>query len=618
MDDKVADWQKLLDGRKYNDTLDPPYNNSVNLNIDMYNGNQWKNVESNGMPTPVFNIIKRAITFFVASITSSKTSIKLEPLEYSEDETQQSEQMQTQQKASDIATAEIANLLEKFKFENRIRDALFKAAQMGDVYSHFYFDMNKKPYRGMLGEVKGEICHELVNGTNVYLGNPNNPIINTDTQPYIVVSGRDMVKRLKREAKQYKKYKSEEDQVTTDANTQYEAGEMAQYEIDSDENGKALYIIVYIYDPDKDTITATKCTENAYMYKDVDLELDYYPVAGLCWEKQENQSHGRALCTDIIPNQIYINRQFAMVMYHLMNAAFPKRVYNADKIAGITNMIAGSIGVKGVMPGESIMNYVGQLEPGAMSGEIIKVIEMAIQYTKEMLGINDTSLGDVNPEQASGIAIASTVRQASIPMENPRSNLYEYIEDCGRILVDMMGTNYGQRPIIVSDKGSRRLEMFDFSTLKNLWLNVKCDVGPSSYWSEVSQVEMLNNLLSRNDPLFTLIDFLESLPKDYQNKDLIERVKENLEKMVQQQQQIAEQEAQMGAQQEQMQGEEQDAQIQQQEAQFEKMAQWLEQQDPELQQKIMALPEGGKEQTIMKLMQEEIKQTAQPMKGGGM
>jgi hypothetical protein len=421
-----------------------------------------------------------------------------------------------------------------------------------------------------------------------------------------------MVKRLKREAKQFKKYKSEEDQVTTDANTQYEAGEMAQYEIDSDENGKALYIIVYIYDPDKDTITATKCTENAYMYKDVDLELNYYPVAGLCWEKQENQYHGRALCTDIIPNQIYINRQFAMVMYHLMNAAFPKRVYNADKIAGITNMIAGSIGVKGVMPGENIMNYVGQLNPGVMSGEIIKVIEMAIQYTKEMLGINDTSLGNINPEQASGVAIATTVRQAAIPMENPRANLYEYIEDCGRILVDMMGTNYGQRPIIVSDKGSRRLEMFDFSTLKNLWLNVKCDVGPSSYYSTIAQVEMLNNLLTRNDPLFTLIDFLESLPVDFENKDLLERVKNNLEKQIDQQQQLAQQEAQMGAQQEQMQGEEQEAQMQQQEAQFEKMAQWLESQDPELQQKIMALPEGEKEQTIMKLMQEDIKRTAEP------
>lgn len=611
MSERLSEWQKLLDGRKYNNSLEPPYVESVNLNIEMYNGNQWKNVESNGMPTPVFNIIKRAITFFVASITSSKTSIKLEPLEYSEDEAQQTPQMQQQQKASDIASAEISNLFEKFKMENRIRDALFKAAQMGDVYSHLYFDMSKKPYRGMLGEIKGEICHELVNGTNVFLGNPNNPIISTDTQPYVIVSGRDAVKRLKREAKQYVKYKSEEDQIQSDNDTQYEAGAMAQIEINADDNGKALYIIVYTYDADKDTITATKCTESAYMYKDVDLELTGYPVAGLCWEKQENQSHGRALCTDIIPNQIYINRQFAMVMYHLMNAAFPKRVYNADKIAGITNMIAGSIGVKGVMPGENIMNYVGQLNPGVMSGEIIKVIDMAINYTKEMLGINDAALGNINPEQASGVAIASTVRQAAIPIENPRSNLYEYIEDIGRILVDMMGTNYGQRPIVVSDKGSRRMEMFDFSTLKHLWLSVKCDVGASSYFSEIAQVEMLNNLLSRNDPLFTMIDFLESLPKDYENKDLTERVKENLQKQLDQQQMMEQHQAQQMQGEQQLQGEKEAQESSQQEEQFEKMAQFLDGLPEEAQQKIMSLPPEQQEKAIMQLMQQDVKNAVQ-------
>jgi len=581
MSDKLDEWQKLLDGRRYNNRLDPPYVDSVNLNIEMFNGNQWKNLESNGMPTPVFNIIKRAITFFVASITSSKTTINLEPLEYAEDESLQTPEMQTQQKASDIATAEIANLFEKFKMDNRIRDALFKAAQMGDVYSHIYFDMSKKPYRGMFGNVKGEIQFELVNGTNVFLGNPNNPIISTDTQPYVIVSGRDLVKRLKREAKQFKKYQSEEDQIDSDLNTQYEAGSMSQVEIDGDDSGKALYIIIYTYDPEKDTILATKCTENAYMYKDVDTELSGYPVAGLQWEKQENQYHGRALCTDIIPNQIYINRQFALVMYHLMNAAFPKRVYNADKIESITNMIAGSIAVKGVNPGENIMNYVGQLNPGVMSGEIIKVIDMAINYTKEMLGINDAALGNINPEQASGIAISSTVRQASIPIENPRANLYEWIEDNGRILVDMMGTNYGLRPIIVKDKGVRRREMFDFSQLKNLWLNVKCDVGPSTFYSEQAQAEMLSNLLNRNDPLFTMIDYLETLPKNYRNEELIERVKENLQKQIDQQQ------------------------IQDdKEAQFEQMAQWLESQPEEVQQRIMSLPENEKEQVIMQMMQQ--------------
>lgn len=609
MKEYLDEWQKMLDGRRYNASLEPPYNDSVNLNIEMYNGNQWKNVESNGMPTPVFNIIKRAITFLVAMITSSKLAIKLKPLLYADDETKQTPEMQEQQKAADIANGEIENLFEKFKMDNRIRDACFKAAQMGDCYAHLYFDMNKKPYRGMLGGAKGEICFELLNGTNVFLGNPNNPTIDKYVQPYVIVTGREMTKTLIREAKRYRKYKSEADQIQSDTNYQYEAGEMAQIEIQPEGNtGKSLYMIIYTYDADKDAIIATKCTETAYMFKDVDLELDNYPVAGFPWEKQENQYHGRALCTDIIPNQIYINRQFAMVMYHLMNAAFPKRIYNADKIAGITNMIAGSIGVKGALPGENIMNYVGQLQPGAMSAEIIKVIDMAIQYTKEMLGINDAALGNINPEQASGVAIAQTVRQASIPVENPKSNLYEFIEDIGRICLDLMGTNYGVRPIIVNIDGVRQKIMYDFSVFKNLWLTVKCDVGPSSFYSEVAQMQMLDNMLNRNDPLFTMIDYLETLPSNYRNEELIDRVKDNLKKQIEQQQTIEQQQIIEKQSQDQAAQENQQQKAQIQEKQFEKMADWLEAQPEEIRQKILSLPtEEEQQKTIMQLMQEDIK-----------
>jgi len=618
--DHTDDWQKLLDGRKYNNTLEPPYNDMVNLNIDFINDQQWKNVENNGIPTPVFNIMKRAETFFVASITSSKTAIKLEPLEYAEEEEQQTPEMQDQQHASDIATGEIENLFEKFKMDNMIRDALFKASRMGDVYFHGYFDMKKKPYGGMFGNVEGEICGELVNGTNVFLGNPNNPIIDKYTQPYLQVTGRNMVKRLQIEAQQYKN-SQEADKITSDSNWQYEAGEMAKVEILSDNgksSGKALYVITYTYHDETDTIWASKCTEGAYMYKDIDTGLSDYPVAGLCWEKQENQYHGRALCSGIIPNQIYINRQFAMVMYHLMNAAFPKLIYNADRLPEPTNRVASAIGVRGVTPGESIMNYVGQLNPGVMSGEIIKVIDMAIAYTKEMLGINDAALGNINPEQASGTAIASTVRQAAIPLENTRANLYGWLEDIARIMIDMMGTNYGTRPIIIKSKGIRQKVDFDFSTLKHLWLNIKCDVGPSSYYSEIAQVQMMDTLLSMKDPLFTMIDYLENLPENYKNEDLIERVKENLQKQIQQQEQQMAQQGQMQTQQDQ-QGQDQqmqqdqqiqDQQLQQQDDQS-KEADFYDSLPPQTQQQIKQLPAESQQKALMQLMQSGIKKTMQ-------
>lgn len=609
MKEKVDEWQKLLDGRRYNASLDPPYNDTVDLNIDMYNGNQWKNIESNGMPTPVFNIIKRAIQFMVAMITSSKVTVKLKPLEYADEEENENPKMGQDRRLSEIASDEISNLFEKWKMDNRIRDALFKAAQMGDVYAHLYFDMRKKPYGGTLGVQKGEICFELVNGTNVFLGNPNNPTISKYTQPYVIITGRETVKNLKEEASKHAKDGADSDDLTSDSNYQYEAGKAAQIEIESEKDGKALYLIYYWYDTKKDAIMAAKCTESAYMFKDVDTGLSGYPVAGMCWEKQESQYHGRALCTDIIPNQIYINRQFAMVMYHLMNAAFPKRIYNADKIAGITNMIAGSIGVKGVMPGESIMNYVGQLNPGNMSAEIVKVIDMAIQYTKEMVGINDAALGNIDPSRASGVAIASTVRQASIPVENPKSNLYEFIEDVSQITLDMMATYYGERPVVASIAGTKQIIMQDFGMFKDLWLNVRADIGPSTYYSEIANVQMLDNLLNRNDPAFMILDYVETLPRNYQNEELLDRIKENMKRITaqtqkQQQGMAAEQQTMEEQQQEQAQAEEEG-----QTQRLEQMATFVDKLPEEIQAKIQRLPPDEMEKVVLQLMKKSVTQS---------
>ena len=63
MSNKVKEWKWYTSGKTFNSRLEPDYYKAVETNIDFFNGNQWKNVRSNGAPTPVFNIIKRAIKF---------------------------------------------------------------------------------------------------------------------------------------------------------------------------------------------------------------------------------------------------------------------------------------------------------------------------------------------------------------------------------------------------------------------------------------------------------------------------------------------------------------------------------------------------------------------------
>jgi hypothetical protein len=579
--DKTKAWKLYESGKKYNNQLKPNYYDMVDANWAFFNGDQWRNVDAENMPKPVFNIIRRVITFLVASLTSSKTKIQFEPLQGTEG--------LNQFDPSHMATAQVNNLLEKFKFDIKQKDALFDSANTGDAASHFYFDMNKKPFgnvvtltNGMqVKDVTGEICMELVDGTNIYFGNANNNDV--QSQPYIIVSGRDMVKKLKEEKLQYSKLKKmmiDSTDVSEDNTTFDSAGDNGKIEVDADGYGKAQYIILYekkkiMKDGQEvETVFATKSTEKSYIYEEWDTGMSKYPVAWMNWEKRKGSYHGISQCGAILPNQIFINRMFAMVMYHLMMTAFPKAVYNADFVPEWNNEIGSAIPIYGSDINTNIRNIAGYLEPGNMSGQIVQVLELAINTTKEMLGINDTSLGNVRPDNTS--AIIAVQKSAAIPLENPKANLYQWIEDIGEILLDMMGTYYGQRPLPMNVKvpkmdpmtgqpqmnidGSpveeeqKQIVMFDFSQLKDLWLNVRADVGESSYWSEIAAQQTLTNMLSNG--LIDVIQFLERVPDEQipEKEKLIQELtrKQQQAEATQQQQAQQQQEQQMMAQQQNM------------------------------------------------------------------
>lgn len=113
------------------------------------------------------------------------------------------------------------------------------------------------------------------------------------------------------------------------------------------------------------------------------------------------------------------------------------------------------------------------------------------------------------------------------------------MEDAARIWLDMMAAYYGVRMVEMKmdmDKPGEQplgmelpeqmfLEPFDFSILKDLQLAIKQDVGASSYWSEMANVQTLENLMM-NDRIDT-VDFLERLPNGYlvKRQELIDKLK---------------------------------------------------------------------------------------------
>ncbi len=566
MNDYLRDaWKYYEYGRLYNNNLTPNQYTMVNTNNEFFIGNQWIHMPDNEamrrLAKPTFNIIKRVTSLFVASLTSSNTTISFEPLSYQNDG-----------EAASFATAEVRNLLEKFKMDYRIRDALFDGAITGDYAAHFFWNPEARPYGGAFGEYKGEIEMELIDGINVMFGNPN--CRDVEKQPYVLIVGRDTVENLKREYDYWKPLKQKEgpdkDIIRPDAETYNFTGIGGKTEIhgDDDKTGKALFVYLYtkVWKDEQyinpktglveirkvQTVHVTKATRHCNIFEDVDTGLSRYPLAWGNWQKQRNQYHGRALVTEIIPNQIFINQMMAMVFRHLQTQAFPTKIYNADLIPNISNEVGTAIGVRNLQPGQQIGEVISTIPAANMSAQIIQAIDLCMAYTKECLGATDAQMGSVRPDNTSALMVLQNASE--VPLENTRAGLHEWVEDIGAILLDMMGTYYGKRPIVrekvidepvlgaegkqlidpmtgkpASTKVSRRVvEEFDFSVFKHLWLNISVDVGATTYYSEIAMVQTLDNL--RRDGTLNIIEYLERMPDKLitRKQELIESLKKRL------------------------------------------------------------------------------------------
>lgn len=502
----LKEWDWYQNGISYNNNLEPTYYDLVDCNWDFFYGFQWRNAGLNpDYPQPVFNYINKYVTFFVANIMSSKPSLQFQsPVTLSEDD------------MSDRIVNESWNeFVERVKLVWQSKNALYNGAVTGDYVGHLLLDPNSKPYNGAYSDVEGQIEFELIDPNNFYVGNANTN--NIQSQPYIQIAGRDMVKNLREEQKQIKQ--NLDDDIQSDNDTEQQAGYYGKIEMgliesdDGKDNGKATYVITYTKKKakgsDKKTVHATKCTQNGYIYKDVDLGICLYPVALGNWELQRNTYHGMSFVQAIIPAQIFINRGFSMAMKNTIDTSFPIFAYDKSLMGGKTNRVSTQIGLE-LRPGQRVTDAAGYIAPGNMSNQVIAMIDLSKQFMAETVGANEALLGDVNPEQASGAAIAVASKQSGIPLENPKANLFNWWEDIGRIYYDMISNLYGTRPVLMTEGEETFIEEYNFDELKGLYKMPKIEVGNSGYWSEIAVKETLDNLLDRQ--LIEFKDYVEQMP----------------------------------------------------------------------------------------------------------
>lgn len=508
------------------------FNTQINLydtvkeNENFFIGKQWEGVESNGLPTPVFNFLKRVTLFQIATISSNNLSMQATPL----NSTSRYELGDLEQ-VTDVLNKQFAELFERNKIVTKVREFMRNAAVDGDGATYSWFDPDMETGQ----EAKGGIVTEIIENTRIIFGNPNER--NVQEQPYVIIPMRKQVEYVKNLAEKNGVRKDDIDSIKADS----EAYDNKMDALTDDR----VSMYVYLYrDFDTGTIHSYKCTQNVELEADKDTELKFYPITWMNWDYIQDCYHGQALISQLLPNQKFVNKAFAMAMISLMTTAYPKIVYDKTRIPKWDSRVGAAIGVNG-----GDMNSIAKIiDPAQISPQIGQFIDLAVNYTQNFMGASDAALGDTRPDNTS--AIIALQRASNAPLELVKLNMYESIEDLGRIYLDMMRVYYGTRyvqvkflskqemnnqPLGMSLQNEEFNKPFDFSILNEIPMSLKLDVGASSYWSEITTVQTLDNLLMQGK--IELVDYLERIPEGYVSKkqELIDKLKSMQAQMVGQQ-----------------------------------------------------------------------------------
>lgn len=271
------------------------------------------------------------------------------------------------------------------------------------------------------------------------------------------------------------------------------------------------------------TVWFCKVCKNAVLRPPVNLGYKLYPLAWWCWDRVKNCYHGQSCITGLIPNQIFINKLYAMCMEHVKKMAFPKIAYNRALLpGGWSNRAGEAIPVNG----DPNLALCANLGGADMSNQVISLIEKTISYTKDTMGASDAALGNIRPDNTS--AIIAVQKSAQMPLELQRMAFYDFVEQYIRIFLEMMRVDYGLRFVTASSQNGEPFpQLTDFSQLEYLQLKLDVDVGAGSFWSELAQVQTIDNLL-QNGIISDPITYLDSIPDGYiKNKSkIIAKLKE--------------------------------------------------------------------------------------------
>lgn len=501
-------YKEFTEGESYNSQINL-YEN-IETNNKFYNGNQWEGLGSE-LSTPVFNIFKKLINLNSQVVYTDEIGFDIDT--YSA--IVKSDEYKELFKAT---KQEIDSFMENEKFKVKLQDGLVSAQIEGDMFMYFYFYPNFKINETTYGVIR---C-ELINPENVIFSNKS--CSEVSKQDFIIIRKLYTVEAARKYLKECKKIKGNSADLSDSIIESLKGDSRSSINVDDAslyaDDKVAIYVKLWI---ENGNVTAVESTKDILVRSSWNTGMSLLPVALFNWEKVRNCYHGNALMTELIDNQIFINKMYSMEMLDRILNGFPKVLHDKERIPLWDNRVGGSIPVDMTAGGrmEDVAMY---MLPGEMSNQNSAILQDIISQTLNLAGANEALRGEINADNTS--AIIALQKSSSIPLELQKRSFKQFVEDCIRILIDMMGTYYGERESYYIEDNDPNVSPQNFKKLKDIALKLSVNVGPAAYWAETDQISSMDNLYLNK--IINAYEYVKRLPENRipDKQEIIDRMEQ--------------------------------------------------------------------------------------------
>ncbi|MBE6634102.1 MAG: hypothetical protein E7620_07165 [Ruminococcaceae bacterium] len=461
---------------------------TVRRNEKFYRGEQWQ-ASDDGLPRPVFNLVRRITDFLIGSIAPGEPAIH-----YTDDRLPFLDVASVRDRV--VEGISLLNKNAAYRWtQNRMGEltqrALLDAAISGDGIFYCWWDGSCDCGQPFCGDIKTD----LISNTSFFPADPEKSDV--QGQDYLLLSGRASVVSLRREAIEHGMSPTEAEKILPD--TDVDASES----FDAESDGKATYLLRF-WREDGQVVFEKSTKTHLIRYSQTGLR--YYPVACFHWYPVKNAFHGSSPISEMIPNQRYVNSAYAMVMKHMSDTAFSKVIYDKSRIPEWSNEVGEAIAALG---GGNVADAVSVVGVGQLQDGYLDVIKNVLEDTKNMMGATESAVGEERANNTS--AILALQNASRLALRQVEARLDRCLGELASIWADMLCTySHPERLIPVREEGEVRAKRIDYRLLRNELIHATAETGRVDRFTPAATVSLLDHLLDRGH--ITLRQYLEHLP----------------------------------------------------------------------------------------------------------